>query len=204
MTRPRIIFACLAVAFSLVSLSGGMAAPLVQINGAGATLPYPVYSKWFDEYHKRHSDTRINYQSIDPAPASVNRSPAPSSGATDTPMRAQQLQQAPGRILHLPMILGAVVPVYNLPTVSTPLRFSGPVLADVFLGRIAVERRRTRALESRRRASQCRHHRRPSIGGFGNHLHLGRFPVEGVGRFQSPRRGEHVGQLAGRRRCQRQ
>ena len=112
-------------------------APPGQINGAGATFPYPLYSKWFDEYHKLHPDVRINYQSIGSGGGIrqlVNQTVF--FGATDGPMTDEQLKSAPGPIVHLPAVLGGVVPVYNVPGVSAELRFSGPLLADVFLGKV--------------------------------------------------------------------
>ena len=109
----------------------------VQINGAGATFPYPIYSKWFDEYHKAHSNVEINYQSIGSG-GGIRQltNQTVFFGATDGPMTDEQLKAAPGPILHLPTVLGAVVPVYNIPNVKEELKFSGAVLADIFLGKI--------------------------------------------------------------------
>ena len=124
----------LATACALVA---GVAAQTMRINGAGATFPYPIYSKWFSEYNKLHSDVQINYQSIGSGGGiqQVTKQTV-FFGATDGPMTAEQLQAAPGKIMHFPTVLGAVVPVYNLPSVKTELKFSGPVLADIFLGKI--------------------------------------------------------------------
>jgi phosphate transport system substrate-binding protein len=115
----------------------GAAAQTMRINGAGATFPYPIYSKWFSEYNKLHPNVEINYQSIGSGGGiqQVTKQTV-FFGATDGPMTPEQLQTAPGKIMHFPTVLGAVVPVYNLPTVKTELRFSGPVLADMFLGKI--------------------------------------------------------------------
>jgi phosphate transport system substrate-binding protein len=109
----------------------------VQINGAGATFPYPIYSKWFDEYHKLNPPVRINYQSIGSG-GGIRQltSETVFFGATDGPMTDEQLAAAPGPILHLPAVLGADVPVYNLPGLTAELKFTGPVLADIFLGKI--------------------------------------------------------------------
>lgn len=107
-----------------------------QINGAGATFPYPIYSKWFDEYHQRNPQVQINYQSI--GSGGGIRQIANETvffGATDGPMTDEQLASAPGRILHFPTVLGADVPVYNLPGVDQPLKFTGQILADIFLGK---------------------------------------------------------------------
>ncbi len=127
-------FAVVGVAVALVT---GVAAQVVKINGAGATFPYPIYSKWFDEYHKAHSNVEINYQSIGSG-GGIRQvsSQTVFFGATDGPMTNEQLQAAPGKILHFPTVLGAVVPVYNVPNVKVELKFSGQVLADIFLGKI--------------------------------------------------------------------
>ena len=109
----------------------------IQINGAGATFPYPIYSKWFAEYNKLHPNVRINYQSIGSG-GGIRQIAAETVffGATDGPMTDEQLKMAPGPILHLPAVLGAVVPVYNIPEVTGELKFTGPLLADIYLGTV--------------------------------------------------------------------
>jgi phosphate transport system substrate-binding protein len=109
----------------------------LKINGAGATFPYPIYSKWFDEYHKKNPQVEINYQSIGSG-GGIRQvsSETVFFGATDGPMTDEQLAAAPGKLLHFPTVLGADVPVYNLPGLSAELKFTGPVLADIFLGKI--------------------------------------------------------------------
>ena len=109
----------------------------VQINGAGATFPYPIYSKWFSEYNKVHPDIEINYQSIGSG-GGIRQLSAGTVffGATDGPMTDDQIQGALGKVLHLPTVLGGVVPVYNLQGVSSDLKFSGKVIADIILGKI--------------------------------------------------------------------
>ena len=108
-----------------------------QINGAGATFPNPIYSKWFFEYNKAHPDVRINYQSLGSG-AGIRQLTARTVffGASDQPMKDEQLAAAPGKILHFPTVLGAVVPIYNLAGVSEPLKFTGPLLAGVVLGKV--------------------------------------------------------------------
>lgn len=109
----------------------------IQINGAGATFPNPIYSKWTSEYNKLHPEIRINYQPVGSGAGirqMINRTVF--FGASDQPMKDEQLQSAPGTILHLPTVIGAVVPIYNLPGVTGDLKFSGPVLADIVLGKI--------------------------------------------------------------------
>jgi len=127
----------LLVVLALMSVTGSVCAQTVQINGAGATFPYPIYSKWFDEYHKAHPNVEINYQSIGSG-GGIQQITKQTVffGATDGPMTPEQLQGAPGKIMHFPTVLGAVVPVYNIPNMTAELKFSGPVLADIFLGKI--------------------------------------------------------------------
>ncbi|PYR29425.1 MAG: phosphate ABC transporter substrate-binding protein PstS [Acidobacteria bacterium] len=134
MTSTRWFLATLACAAALVA---GAAAQTVQINGAGATFPYPIYSKWFSEYNKLHPTVQINYQSIGSGGGIRQVSnQTVFFGATDGPMTSEQLLAAPGKILHFPTVLGAVVPVYNIPNVNAELKFTGQVLADIFLGKI--------------------------------------------------------------------
>jgi len=122
---------------AVVLLIGAAAAQTMKINGAGATFPYPIYSKWFDEYHKTNPNIEINYQSIGSG-GGIRQvtNQTVFFGASDGPMTNEQLQAAPGKILHFPMVLGADVPVYNLPGVKAELKFSGPLLADIFLGKV--------------------------------------------------------------------
>jgi phosphate transport system substrate-binding protein len=127
------LFSVLAVA--LFALSA--AAQNVQIDGAGATFPNPIYSKWFSEYNKLHPTVRINYQSIGSG-GGIRQLSAGTVffGATDGPMTNEQITAAGFRITHLPTVLGGVVPIYEVPGVSAELRFTGKVLADIFLGKI--------------------------------------------------------------------
>jgi len=120
----------------VVLLAAGAAAA-TQIDGAGATFPYPIYSKWFSEYNKLHPDVQINYQSIGSG-GGIRQltNETVFFGASDGPMTNEQLGAAPGKILHFPTVLGGVVPVYNIPGVSAELKFSGATLADIFLGKI--------------------------------------------------------------------
>ena len=109
----------------------------LTINGAGATFPNPIYSKWFDEYRKAHPNVQVNYQSIGSG-GGIKQLSAQTVffGASDMPMTDEQLQAAPGPILHFPTVLGGVVPVYNLGDETAQLRFSGPLLADIYLGKV--------------------------------------------------------------------
>ena len=106
------------------------------INGAGATFPYPIYSKWFDEYAKVDPEVRFNYQSIGSGGGIKQiSSRTVDFGASDGPMTDEQLKQAPSELLHIPTVLGAVVATYNLPG-NPKLSFTPDMLADIFLGKI--------------------------------------------------------------------
>jgi phosphate transport system substrate-binding protein len=109
----------------------------IQINGAGATFPYPLYSKWFDQYGKLHPNVRINYQSIGSG-GGIKQVTAGTVffGATDGPMTDEQLRSAPSAVLHFPTVLGGIVPIYNVAAISQHLHFTGPTLANIYLGRI--------------------------------------------------------------------
>jgi phosphate transport system substrate-binding protein len=126
-----------AIAACVAAFGAVAAAQRLQINGAGATFPNPIYSKWFDEYNKLHPDVAINYQSVGSG-AGIRQVQAQTVffGASDGPMTNEQLQQAPGKVLHIPTVLGAVVPVYNIPNLTADLKFNGQALADIFLGKI--------------------------------------------------------------------
>jgi len=108
-----------------------------SLNGAGATFPYPIYSKWFSEYHKLHPDVEINYQSIGSG-GGIRQVQAGTVdfGASDGPMSDQQLVQSKVKIIHLPTVLGAVVPAYNIPGVKAELKFTPDVLAGIYLGHV--------------------------------------------------------------------
>ena len=111
------------------------------INGAGATFPYPIYSKWFDEYHKKFTDVQINYQSVGSG-AGIKQvtEGTVDFGASDAIMNDEQLKAYADKhgsgILHFPMVLGAVVPIYNVPGVNSALNFTPEALAGIFLGRV--------------------------------------------------------------------
>ncbi len=127
----------LAMGAAIAVAGATLTAQTVQINGVGATFPYPIYSKWFSEYYKLHPNVQINYQSLGSG-AGVKQLTERTVlfGASDYPLTPAQQLAAPGKILHFPTVLGAVVPVYNIPGVSAELKFTGPLLADIFLGKI--------------------------------------------------------------------
>jgi phosphate transport system substrate-binding protein len=108
-----------------------------NINGAGATFPYPIYSKWFSEYSKDHPNIKINYQPIGSGGGIRQVTEGTVDfGASDVTMTDEQLAGAKVKVIALPTVLGAVVPVYNVPGVNKDLNFSGDVIADIYLGKI--------------------------------------------------------------------
>src|SRR5215471_8022900 len=108
-----------------------------QITGAGATFPYPIYSKWFDEYHRMYPTIQINYQSIGSGGGIRQVTEGTVDfGATDGPMTDEQLGQAKTKILHFPTVLGGVVAAYNIPGVTQELNFTPAALVGIFLGKI--------------------------------------------------------------------
>jgi len=109
------------------------------LNGAGATFPNPMYQKWFSEYHKAHPDIQFNYQSIGSG-GGIRQVLAQTVdfGASDGPMTDEQLSQAKTKILHIPTVMGAVVPAYNVPGVSGELKFTPEALSGIFLGKITT------------------------------------------------------------------
>jgi len=129
MRRAALFLLCLVVTLPVFAQT--------TLNGAGATFPYPMYSKWFSEYHNAHPDIQINYQSIGSG-GGIRQVLAGTVdfGASDGPMTDEQLSQSKTKILHIPTVLGAVVPAYNVPGVSEELKFTPDIVAGIFLGKI--------------------------------------------------------------------
>jgi phosphate transport system substrate-binding protein len=121
----------------LAATAGAQSSGTVLLNAAGATFPYPIYSKWFDVYHQQHPNIQINYQSIGSG-GGIRQLLAGTVdfGASDGPMSDEQLAQAKFKILHFPTVLGAVVPTYNVAGVASELNFTQKALAGIFLGTI--------------------------------------------------------------------
>lgn len=134
MRRTTLLFFCVLLALPALGQT--------TLNGAGATFPYPMYSKWFSEYHKLHSDIQINYQSIGSG-GGIRQviEGTVEFGASDMPMTDDQLKEAQSKlktnVLNIPTVLGADVPAYNIPGVSGELKFTPEVLAGIFLGHIS-------------------------------------------------------------------
>src|SRR5262249_46751302 len=126
-----------AIGLGAVLAAAPVLAQKQQINGAGATFPNPIYSKWFSEYNKLHPEVEINYQGIGSGGGIRQlQNQTGFFGATEGPMTADQMQGAAGAVLHLPTVLGGVVPIYNVPGVDVELKFTGKTLADIVLGKI--------------------------------------------------------------------
>jgi phosphate transport system substrate-binding protein len=123
--------------FALLAVLTATSARAQNINAAGATFPYPIYSKWFDEYHKLHPNVQINYQSIGSG-GGIRQlmDKTVDFGASDGPMTDEQLKQAGFKILHFPTVLGAAVPSYNIPGLTAELKFTPEALAGIYLGKV--------------------------------------------------------------------
>src|SRR5881392_3572480 len=136
-TRGEIALALISLAaFAIASCSGNPGSE-IRLQGAGATFPNPLYQKWLSEYGKLHSNVKIDYQSIGSGGGIKQiREQTVDFGASDAPMKDDELKAAPAELVHIPTVLGAVVLTYNLEGITQPLHFSPDVVADIFLGKI--------------------------------------------------------------------
>ncbi len=127
------VVAVLLVLGTVAVAEGGQ----ILLNAAGATFPYPIYSKWFDQYHQAHANVQINYQSIGSG-GGIRQllDKTVDFGSSDGPMNDDQLKQASVPILHFPTVLGAAIPSYNVPGVQGDLNFTPEALSGIFLGKI--------------------------------------------------------------------
>src|SRR5580692_7098505 len=137
MRKRRFLTKLASLAAALALAAAGHAGAQLLINGAGATFPYPIYSKWFDEYSKVDPSVRFNYQSIGSGGGQKQLLEGTIDfGASDGPMSDQNLAKAPGKILHVPTVAGADAVTYNLPG-APHLRLDGPCIAAIFLGHLS-------------------------------------------------------------------
>ncbi len=119
------------------TLAAGAAYAALSITAAGATFPYPIYSKWFDEFDKQHAGVEINYNSIGSGGGIRQLTEGTVDfGASDMPLTDEMISQMKVKPLHFPTVLGGVVPTYNVPGVSGDLRFTPAALAGIFAGKI--------------------------------------------------------------------
>jgi phosphate transport system substrate-binding protein len=110
-----------------------------KLNAAGATFPYPIYSKWFNEYHQQHPDVEINYQSIGSGGGIAQlKAGTVDFGASDMPLKDEMVKQMPMPILQLPTVLGSIVPAYNIPGVNAELKFTPQIISGIYLGEITT------------------------------------------------------------------
>src|SRR5271165_4807626 len=133
MKKPLLV---VSILFALAIVASAKPA-VVLLNAAGATFPYPIYSKWFDVYHQKDPNVQINYQSIGSG-GGIRQLQAGTVdfGASDGPMSDEQLSQSKFKILHFPTVLGAVIPIYNVPGVTGDLNFTQKALGGIYLGTI--------------------------------------------------------------------
>ena len=125
-----------AVAAVAVSL-GGVASAAVRLQGAGATFPNPIYQRWVSEYQKQHPDVQIDYQSIGSGGGIKGITDKTFDFAgSDAPMNKKEMEAAKDPIVHIPTVAGSVVLAYNLPEVQGEIRLTGPIVADIYMGKI--------------------------------------------------------------------
>ncbi|MGH9678593.1 MAG: phosphate ABC transporter substrate-binding protein PstS, partial [Candidatus Acidiferrales bacterium] len=130
------IFSVVAVLLALGTIAAAGSGQIL-LNSAGATFPYPIYSKWFNEYHQMHPDVQINYQSIGSGGGIQQlKAGTVDFGASDMPLNDKLLSEFSGKVLQFPTVLGAVVPSYNIPGVSAELKFTPEMLSDIYLGKV--------------------------------------------------------------------
>jgi len=135
--RGETVFRKLAVTGSLIGALASTAAAQVRINGAGATFPNIIYQNWILTYNQRFDNIELNYQSIGSGGGIRQFSDKTDDfGGTDAPMTDSAITAIQGNVLHIPTVLGAVVPTYNLPGVAASLKFTPAILADIFLGKL--------------------------------------------------------------------
>lgn len=132
-----LIFGLAALPLAGCGSSGGDPNRAVTLQGAGATFPNPLYQKWFSEYNKVTPNAKFDYQSIGSG-GGIKQISAKTVdfGGSDAPMKDEELKAAPGELLHIPTVLGAVVVTYNLPSVTTDLKLTPEAIAGIYLGHI--------------------------------------------------------------------
>ena len=137
-TGRGVLALAIAVALLATFAAAGPAAAQTNLTGAGATFPYPIYSKWFDMYHKS-TGVQINYQSIGSGGGIQQvKAGTVDFGASDAPLSNQRLKEMPKTILHFPTVAGAVVLAYNLPSVEKPLQLTPDVVVGIFMGKVTM------------------------------------------------------------------
>jgi ABC-type phosphate transport system substrate-binding protein len=195
-SRSRGLIAATFILASIMACAGGQ-----DLNGAGATFPYPIYSKWFSDY-ARETGVRINYQSIGSGGGIRQLTEGTVDfGASDAPMSDAEMAKLKAPVLHLPTVLGAVVVTYNVPGLDSALKIDGPVLADIFLGKV------TKWKPDRSAQPGCGppHERHPGgapLRRERHHLHLLRLPRRREPRLEERAREGEGARLAHRARRQ--
>ena len=127
----------LSLALASFMIAGGSVAAAQSINAAGATFPFPIYSKWFEEFRQAHKSVEINYQSIGSGGGIQQlTSGTVDFGASDMPLKDEQISAMKIKPLHFPTVMGGIVPTYNVPGVTQDLKFTPETLAGIYLGKI--------------------------------------------------------------------
>ncbi len=193
--------AFLAIASIALGISTASA---VDITGAGATFPFPIYAKWAEAYRAK-SGVGMNYQSIGSGGGIAQiKAKTVDFGASDMPLKAEDLQAA--GLMQFPAVIGGVVPIVNIEGVAPgAIRFTGPVLADIYLGKIKTWNDKAIAdLNPGVKLPPISYYGGAPIGWIGNDFPLDELPVEGQSGVEGKGRLQHGGRLAGRRRRQGQ
>ena len=171
----------------------------VDITGAGATFPYPIYAKWADAY-KKSTGTGMNYQSIGSG-GGIKQITAKTVnfGASDMPLKVEDLEK--NGLMQFPAIMGGVVPVYNLKGIKAgEVKFTGALLADIYLGKVKKWNDAAIAkVNPGVKLPDEQHHGRAPLRRVGHHVPVDQLPVQGERRLEERRGRGHLGQVAGRR-----
>ena len=183
---------------AIVLASAALPAMAQQITGAGSTFVYPILAKWSEAYNKAHN-IQINYQSIGSGGGIAQiKAGTVTFGASDKPLDATDLQQS--GLAQFPCVIGAILPVVNLPDVKPgDLRFTGALLADIYLGK--VKKWNDPAIASLNKgvkSPQSRHHRGTPVRRLRHHVQLGELSLEGQPGLEIESRRRHLGGLADR------
>ncbi len=189
-----------AVAVGLMALAGMAQAEDVTINAAGATFPYPIYSQWAHKYNSM-TGVKLNYQSIGSGGGIAQiKAKTVDYGASDAPLKPEELKK--NGLVQWPMVMGGVVMAVNIPGIGPgALKLNGPVLADMYLGKIKKwDDPAIKKPQSRAQAAFPGHHRGAPQRWFRHHLHLYELSLHDLPGMEAESRRQYLGAVAGRHR----
>jgi len=187
-----------SIALAGILLAGTSIISAQAINGAGATFPYPIYGKWFEEFRQKNPSIEINYQSKGSGAGIAQLTEGTVDfGASDMPMKDEQIAALKVKALHFPTVLGGLVPTYNLPGLGGSEVFIGDVGRHFPRQDHQVERRKGRESQSRHQTAGHRHHRGASLRWQRYHFRVHRLSFEDQPGMESRR--ERIPPSSGRR-----